>query len=96
MPWGEAVARVLPQGGEVAAPGGQAVFDLFLSIGYDVFHLARARGVRLGGGRAVFSECDAGLTAEAVLAKHGLAAAERFDLDVAKRVEMHIWRAKRR
>ncbi len=94
--WGEAVAEVLPQGGEVAAPGGQAVFDLFLDIGYDVFHLARAHGVKLPGGRAVFSQCDAGLTAEAVLSRHGLAHVERIELDPAQRVDMNIWRAKRR
>jgi hypothetical protein len=93
--WGEAIAEVLPQGGEVAAPGGQAVFDLFLGIGYDVFHLARAGGVRMPGGRALFSECDTGLTAEAVLSKHGLAHAERIDLDPAHRVEMNIWRTRR-
>jgi hypothetical protein len=32
--WTDALARVLPEGGEVAAPGGQGVFDLFLGIGY--------------------------------------------------------------
>ena len=93
--WGEAVGEVLPQGGEVAAPGGQAVFDLFLNIGYDVFHLARAHGVRLPGGRAVFSECETGLTAETVLSKHGLSLAERIELDPVQRVEMNIWRLRR-
>lgn len=94
--WNEAVAKVLPLGGEVAAPGGQGVFDLFLGIGYDIFHLARAHGVKLPGGRAVFSECDRGLSAEAVLSKHGLVPAERIELDPAQRVEMNIWRARRR
>src|SRR5208282_4539613 len=59
--------------GPVAVPGGQSVFDLFLQIGFDAFHLSRAHGVMLPGGRAVFSACDAGLSAEAVLARAGFA-----------------------
>ena len=90
--WPEVVARILPDGGEVAAPGGKGVFDLFLGIGYDVFHLARARGVSLPGGREVFSECVDGVSAEAVLERHGLRHAELIPLDPANRVEMNIWR----
>ena len=92
MDWQAVVERILPDGGEVAAPGGQGVFDLFLAIGYDVFHLARARGVRLPGGRAVFSECGDTLSAEEVLTKYGLRHAERIELDATQQVEMNIWR----
>jgi hypothetical protein len=91
-PWAEVAARLLPSGGEVAAPGGQGVFDLFLGIGFDVFHLSRARGVKLPGGRAVFSACDTGLSAEEVLAKAGLVVGEKILLDPAHGVEMNIWR----
>lgn len=90
--WPEVVAKVLPNGGEVAAPGGQGVFNLFLGIGYDVFHLARARGVKLPGGRPVFSECVDGVSAETVLERHGLRHVEKIDLDAANSVEMNIWR----
>jgi hypothetical protein len=90
--WPEVAAQVLPNGGEVAAPGGQGVFDLFLKIGYDVFHLARAHGVKLPGGRAVFSECVDGVSAETVLEKYGLKAAEKIELDAKHRVDMYIWR----
>jgi hypothetical protein len=90
--WAEVAKRLLPGGGEVAAPGGQGVFDLFLDIGYDVFHLSRAHGVKLPGGRAVFSACDTGLSAEAVLAKAGLRLSETIPLDPAHGVEMNIWR----
>ena len=69
-------AQVLPDGGEVAAPGGQGVFDLFLGIGYDVFHLARARGVKLPGGRRCSRNATSGVSAEAVLERHGLRHAE--------------------
>jgi hypothetical protein len=90
--WAEVAARLLPSGGEVAAPGGQGVFDLFLGIGYDAFHLSRAHGVTLPGGRAVFSACDAGLSAEAVLAEAGLAPSQTIPLDPAHGVEMTVWR----
>ena len=58
VPWGEVVAAVLPAGGRVAVPGGRRVFDLFLALGYDAFHLTRAEGVRVGEGVALFSDCD--------------------------------------
>jgi hypothetical protein len=93
--WPEVVARVLPEGGEVAAPGGRGVFDMFLRIGYDVFHLARARGVKLPGGHAIFSECSDGVHAEAVLEKYGLRHVERIELDAVQHVEMNIFRADR-
>jgi hypothetical protein len=90
--WEEVAGRLLPDGGEVAACGGQGVFDLFLGVGYDVFHLAHARGVELHGGRKLFSECEHGLSATAVMEKHGLRHAERIELDSAQGVEMNIWR----
>jgi hypothetical protein len=94
--WAEVAKRVLPQGGDVAAPGGQGVFDLFLKIGYDAFHLSHAHGVRLPGGRAVFSACDAGVSAEAVLTSAGLSLSEKIPLDPQHGVEMNIWRAAKR
>jgi hypothetical protein len=48
--WVEVAKKLLPRGGVVAVPGGQGVFDLFLKIGFDAFHLTRAHGVRLPGG----------------------------------------------
>jgi len=93
--WQEVVKKVLPRGGEVAAPGGEVVFDLFLKIGYDAFHLARAHGVELPGGRAIFSACNAGLPAETILAKAGLELAETIPLDPEHGVDMQVWRAVR-
>jgi hypothetical protein len=90
--WDEVVKRVLPLGGAVAVPGGQAVFDLFLQIGCDAFHLSRAHGVKLPGGRAIFSACEAGLSAEAVLARAGLRPSERIPLDPKHGVDMLVWR----
>jgi len=79
--------------GGVAIGGGQVVFDLFLAIGFDGFHLSRARGVKLPGGRSVFSACVAGVTAATVLEQHGLAVSKTIPLDPAHGVEMEIWRA---
>ncbi len=92
MSWKEVAKELMPKGGRVAAPGGQGVFDLFLGIGYDAFHLSRAHGVRLPGGRAIFSACDRGLSAEAVLQKAGLRVSERIPLDPKHGVDTTVWR----
>ena len=91
-PWREISAALLPYGGRVAVPGGQGVFDLFLAIGYDAFHLTRAEGATAPGGRALFSACDQGLRAEAVLADAGLEPGERRVLDEAAKVALTVWR----
>jgi hypothetical protein len=90
--WEEAAVRLLPAGGAVAVCGGQVVFDLFLMIGFDGFHLSRAHGVKLPGGRSVFSACDKGVPAAAVLEQHGLALSKMIPLDPARGVDMTIWR----
>jgi hypothetical protein len=90
--WGEVVARLLPSGGVVATGGGEVAFDLFLGIGYDAFHLSRAKGVKLPGGRFVFSACNARVSAEAVLTGAGLRVAETIPLDPEHGVEMRVWR----
>ncbi len=90
--WEEVAARLLPAGGAVAVGGGQVVFDLFLTIGFDGFHLSRARGVVLPSGRSVFSACDKGVSAATVLEQHGLAVNKTIPLDPAHGVEMEIWR----
>jgi hypothetical protein len=72
--------------------GGQVVFDLFLVIGFDGFHLSRAHGVELPGGRSVFSACDAGVTAASVLERRGLRLSKTMPLDPEQGVEITIWR----
>ncbi|MBV9289329.1 MAG: hypothetical protein JO288_16195 [Hyphomicrobiales bacterium] len=91
--WAEVAKELLPRGGDVAVPGGQPVFDLFLKIGFDEFHLSRAHGVTLPGGRAIFSACEAGLPAETILAKAGLVLAKTIPLDPEHGVEMRVWLA---
>ena len=90
------VAKMLPSGGEVAVCGGQGAFDLFLAIGYDAFHMSRAHGVLLPGGRSVFSACKPGVSAEAVLADAGLSVSETIPLDPEHGVEMKVWRRRAR
>jgi dihydrofolate reductase len=92
MSWSDVARRLLPEGGQVAVPGGQGVFDLFLKIGYDAFHLSRAHGVRLPGGRAIFSACDRGVPAETVLARAGLRVDEKIPLDPERGVDTTVWR----
>jgi hypothetical protein len=69
------------------------VFDLFLGIGYDAFHLTRAGGAFIPGGVAVFSGCDAGRSAEAILAERGLKPGPRRVLDPQGPVSLTVWRA---
>ncbi len=91
-PWEKVAERLLPADALVAAPGGQVVFDLFLSIGYTEFHMSRAHGVRLPGGRSLFSRCEAGVAADTVLAEGGLTLSQTIPLDPAHGVEMNVWR----
>ncbi|MBZ6078749.1 hypothetical protein [Microvirga puerhi] len=90
--WNEAVNTILPEGGRVAVPGGRRVFDLFLGIGYTAFHLTRAEGVRIPGGTVLFSACESGASAEAILANKGLRPGQRQILDPKGPVSLTIWR----
>ena len=92
FPWAQVAYELLPDGGEVAAPGGQSVFDLFLGVGYTAFHLSHKRGYSIPGGQTVFSACADGRSAEQVLAASGLRVNEVIPLDPADRVEMNVWR----
>ena len=84
---GDAAAR--RRRGGPGRPGG---VRSLLDIGFDVFNLSRAHGVTLPGGRSIFSACDTGVSAEAVLAKAGLSPAEKIPLDPEHGVAMTVWR----
>jgi dihydrofolate reductase len=92
VPWEAAAGEILTGGGRVAVAGGQRVYDLFLAIGYDAFHLSRAHGVRVPAGVALFSASYAGESAEAVLARHGLRTGEVRVLDPIGPVTLNVWR----
>jgi hypothetical protein len=92
LPWEQAIRTVLPKGGRVAVPGGRQVFDLFLKIGYDTFHLTRAEGTHVPDGVAVFTGCRTGRSAEAILSDHGMAPGEPQILDPSGNINLTIWR----
>jgi dihydrofolate reductase len=77
--------------GMLAVIGGTEVYDLFLAIGYDRFHLSRVSHVRLPAGRPVFSEIGAGRTPEEVLASHGLKPGPQHVFDAMLGVTMVTW-----
>jgi dihydrofolate reductase len=91
-PLAEALAAAAPGGGMVVVPGGRRVFDLFLHLGFDEFHLARVRGVKLPGGIPIFSECSPQRSAEEILAAHGLIAEPSEILSAAAGLSVTVWR----
>ncbi len=91
VPVAEALEAAAPGGGIVAVPGGRRVFDLFLEVGYDEFHLARAVGRRIPGGVPLFSAVAELGSAAAVLARHGLLAQPPQVLDRKAGVVLVRW-----
>ena len=77
--------------GSAAVIGGTEVFGLFLEWGYDVFHLSRAGGLRLPGGRPVFPSVPT-LTPEQLLARHGLKPDATQALDPSVDLTLTTWR----
>jgi hypothetical protein len=92
VPLADALAAAAPAAGVVAVPGGRRVFDLFLSIGFDAFHLARAAGVTIPGGIPVFSEVGRSRSAADILVGHGLVAGPIEILDADARIDLTVWR----
>ncbi len=90
--WKRRCKKAAPGGGIVAVPGGRRVFDLFLGLGFDEFHLARAASVRLPQGIPIFSGLAETRPAEALLAASGLVADETEVLDSAANVTFALWR----
>jgi dihydrofolate reductase len=78
----------------LAVIGGTDVFGMFLPD-YDIFHLTRAPGVRLPGGRPVFPQVPA-QTPEHVFAAHGLAPDPPQVLDARRGLAVVNWRRKTR
>ncbi|MFI4948100.1 MAG: dihydrofolate reductase [Alphaproteobacteria bacterium] len=86
----EALAAIGTPDGSVGVIGGTDVFGVFLDC-FDFFHLSRAPGVRLPGGRPVFPGVPQ-WTPEDVLASHGLIPGQQQVLDVAKYLVVVSWR----
>jgi len=77
--------------GVVAIIGGTEVFGLFLPL-YDAFHLTRAANARIPGGRPVFPGVGPNSSAEDLLARHGLKAGPRRELDAAAAIALVTWK----
>jgi hypothetical protein len=92
VPLETALEQAAPAGGIVAVPGGRQVFDLFLALGFDEFHLARALSVRVPGGIPVFSGISQTRPAEALLVARGLVADETEVIDSKAKVTFTRWR----
>jgi len=85
----QALAALGTPNGNIGVLGGTDVFGMFLDR-YDVFHLSRALGVRLPGGRPVFPGVSA-RTPEEMLAGSGLDRGPRQTLDSAKGLVLVSW-----
>jgi hypothetical protein len=76
--------------GALGVVGGTTVFGMFLPR-YDVFHLTRAPGVKLPGGRPVFPGVPA-QSPEQVMTKAGLRAGKARVLDARHNLTVTEWR----
>ena len=85
----QALAAIGTPTSSVAVIGGTDVFAMFLDH-YDLFHLTRAPGVRLPGGRPVFPEVPT-RTPEEVLSQHGMHSSPRQVLDAANGLALLTW-----
>ena len=92
MSLADALAVAAPEAGIVAVPGGRPVFDYFLSVGFDAFHLARMPKVTLPGGIPVFSGITPTRRAADILVAYGLTPGRREILDRSAPVELTVWR----
>jgi len=90
----EACAALGLTAGTLGVVGGMDVFDLFLHVGYDAFHLSRAGKVQLPGGVPVFSQLRSGRSPEDVLAQFGLTPGPVQVLDEANTVTLVKWTRK--
>jgi dihydrofolate reductase len=77
--------------GVLAVIGGANVFELFLEIGYDSFHLSRANNVRLPSGRRLLPQARPDVTPEEILASQGLKPGPEQVLDAAAGVTLVNW-----
>ncbi len=78
-----------PPNARIAIIGGTDVFGLFLPL-YDEFHLTKANGVHLPGGRPVFPGIPP-RTPEELLAQSGMKERDRQVLDAANQLSLLTW-----
>lgn len=93
VPWPEVVDRLDLAGKRLAVPGGQAVFDRFLAIGFATFHLSQAGNAFLAGGRKVFAGVTGDISAETVLRGAGLRPGPAQVLDAGSNITLRVFAA---
>jgi hypothetical protein len=89
--WPAVIERLDLVGRRLAVPGGQAVFDYFLAIGFAAFHLSRALDVVVDNGRKVFGSGNQGISAEAALLGAGLEPRQPVVIDADAQVTLKIF-----
>jgi dihydrofolate reductase len=89
-PFDEAWARLGIEDGVLAVVGGTDVFGLFLTIGYDTFHLSRT-DASVPHGRPVFPGGGTVTTAEEAMMQAGLILGETRLLDPATNTRVEAW-----
>lgn len=89
-PFEEAWARLGIDGGSLAVVGGTDTFGLFLTIGYDVFHLTRT-DASMPKGRPVFPGVGTTTTAEEALTKAGMVRKSTRMLDPSVNCRVEEW-----
>ncbi len=85
----EAWAALGLSGGTLGVIGGTQVFGMFLED-YDAFHLTRAPGIKLPGGRPVFPGVPA-QTPEQIMMRHSMKPGATQALDAAQNLTMTTW-----
>jgi dihydrofolate reductase len=88
-PFEQAIGRLGVSDGTIAIIGGTDIFGLFLPR-YDLFHLTRAAGTHLPGGRPVFPQVPA-QAPEAVLTEAGLRPSPARVLDASRGISLVTW-----
>ncbi len=89
-PFDEAWARLGIEDGILAVVGGTDVFGLFLTLGYDTFHLSRT-DASVPRGRPVFPGVCTAATVEDVMAKAGLVLRDTRLLDPTTSTRVEAW-----
>jgi dihydrofolate reductase len=89
--WESARLTLGLRGGTLAVIGGIDVYQVFLEIGYDAFHLSWSPRVRIPDGVTVFPGIGQGRTPDDVLREAGLRAGPMRLLDPAAGVTLVTW-----
>jgi len=93
LPWAGVVERLDLADSRIAVPGGQAAFDLFLTLGYTAFHLSRAEAVTLPAGHKIFSGVTETHTADQLLVAAGLTPDPVEIIDPGAAVSLTVYRS---